>query len=322
MKRTEPGPPSADVLRRLALPRYLFGEAERVLSRPGPYSGGVATSLLQDAIEALLLLLAQESKVGVTERETFPGLLQKVGETNPSVLGHSAPMLRLNKARVGFKHQGISVSREDASIFAANAGAFLAEASEALRVDFWSVSLIDLVGHRRTQNWLHQAEEYVSKGKYQRAVLCAAKAAAVYLDYRGSLPMGFERELYAVPTGGAPLSWPHRYSEFAEEDLAEFSARVGTSLNRLQTYLTLIARGIDIADYRRFQAVTPHVSMSEAGTFAVAWGPRHYPVLGVSEADAVFSINFVVDMAIRLQETAPQQRGDVRPPRAHLYRGS
>ena len=298
------------MVRRLALPRYLAGEANRLLSKAGPYSGGLATSLLQDAAEAMLLILAQESSISLRGNAPFPALLQQVGEAHPVLLGHKAPMNSLNKARVAFKHQGISISKEDAIIFAANGRSFLSDATEVFGIDFWSVSLADLVGHCRTQNWLRRAELFVSEEKYREALTCAANAAAVYLHYRCNLPMGFEQELYAIPTGGAPLHLPRGFSVFDDDGPDEFRERVKESLNRLQTHLILIARGIDIADYRKFQAITPHVTISGEGTL-VSTGAfvRQYPVLGVKDADALFGISFVVEMALRLQETAPHNEG-------------
>ncbi|MDD9997586.1 MAG: hypothetical protein OXQ89_07545, partial [Rhodospirillaceae bacterium] len=139
-----------DLVQRLALPQYLFREAERLLARKGPYSSGSATSLLQDAAEAFLWVLAEHKRIAVGDKESFPGLLSKVGERCKGVPGHKAPLIRLNKARVNFKHHGIRVTDEDASSFLNNVQAFLSEISiEVLEVDFCSISLINAVGHCR-----------------------------------------------------------------------------------------------------------------------------------------------------------------------------
>ena len=299
------GTPPENVVRRLALPQYFFGEAERSLARPGPYSGGSATSLLQDSVEVFLRIVAEHSRIPVSNSERFGVLMDKIGQRHPGVLGHKAPMDRLNKARVAFKHHGISVSQEDAANFCGNVRAFFNEISkEALNVDFWSISLVDIVDHRRTQNWLREAEAFSRAGKFQESLVCSAKAAAVYLSYRASL-RGQEGELGSISIGGGPPQWPHKFSSFNDTE-SEFREWAGRSLEHIRASLTLMGRGVDIAAFNRFRTLMPHVSLSMAGTIQVVetgWTQRR--TMSVTEQDALFCMNFVVDLAIRLQESAP-----------------
>ena len=73
------------LIRRLSLPRFLFREARSALHHPGPYSGGLATSLAQDSVEMLLRILAEYGEVEIGASEPFDKLLHKVGEKCTSV---------------------------------------------------------------------------------------------------------------------------------------------------------------------------------------------------------------------------------------------
>ena len=289
---------------RLALPQYLFREGERSLSRPGPYSGGSATSLFQDAIEALLGILVEHRGIRVGGADPFPSLLNKTGEVYQGVLDHRAPLNRLNKARAAFKHHGIRISKEDAASFCANARDFLSEiCGEALGVDFWSVSLVEVVEHQRTQNWLRNAERSVRAGDYAAATECAAKAVAVYLRYRSRASGGAEGDLHDVSIGGGPPTWPHRL------DLAPglgFEFEMGAFFEIIKAHLILMARGVDMAAFNRFQSLTPVVTLSMAGTFGGVRSGR--TSASPMEEDALFCVNFAIELAMRLQETSPPQR--------------
>ena len=76
-------------------------------------------------------------------------------------------MKRLNTARVGFKHEGLDVSATDAGAFLTNVEAFLSEVcQQELQVDFATLSLVNAIGHRRTQNWLEKAREALRSEHY------------------------------------------------------------------------------------------------------------------------------------------------------------
>ena len=157
--------------RRLSLPRFLFREGVAALGRSGPYGSGLATSLFQDSVEALLRILAEAGRVNVGPQLSFDSLVNRVSDSYGSVSEHKAALFRLNKARVAFKHHGISVSEEDAIHFRGSVRAFLTETTrKALGLDFERASLVSAIGHRRTENWLHKAEEAHKADDYAEAM--------------------------------------------------------------------------------------------------------------------------------------------------------
>jgi hypothetical protein len=128
----------------------------------------MATSLLQDSVESFLRILSEYGGVDVKDTAPFNDLVGKVSERYQIIVEHKAAISRLNRARVAFKHHGLTVSKEDALGFVTAVEAFLTEVSHStLEIDFVLVSLISQIGHRRTENWLHEAEELANTGDYE-----------------------------------------------------------------------------------------------------------------------------------------------------------
>ena len=159
---------SDNLHRRLTLSKYLFRQARRILQQSEPYSRGLATSLLHDSVEVFLRVLTERFKIEVPRRENFLQLFDNVRKSIDCVGEHSAAIKRLNTARVGFKHEGLDVGATDVEAFLANVEAFLSEVcKEELRVDFATLSLVNAIGHRRTQNWLEKAREALRSEHYR-----------------------------------------------------------------------------------------------------------------------------------------------------------
>ena len=265
------------LIRRLSLSRFLFRRGIVALEGSGPYAPGLATSLFQDSVEAFLRVLAETGKVNVGPQVPFDRLIDKVSNPYGSVSEHKAALSRLNKARVGFKHHAVSVSREDAVHFRETARTFLTEVTaDALQLDFERASLISAIGHRRTENRLHEAQEAVEVADYGTALECAATAFSIYLDTRSvHRARGNSHRLW-----GPPLSYQHGHPlrPFAEWTIAHFE--------ELHKTMDLLSHGLDITAYWRFLELTSGRRSSSADSPA--------------KEDATFCIEFVVDSVLRL----------------------
>ena len=300
-----PQAPPEDLLKRLALCQFLFSEAERCLRRPDEFSPGVATSLSQNAAEAFLRYLAEHCKIPLEKIETFHSLIKKVGREHEQVLGHSAALTRLNQARVSFKHLGINVPREDALAFQNNVNDFLNEISqEVLQLDFSAVSLVDAIGHGATEYLLHQAEEALRDEDYERVVQFSARAAHTYLKYRAGLSGRDEAYLGGITIGGKVLPLPthvvgHEVSLGVLRDLTKSAAR---TQRQTQSLLMLLARGVDIASFFRFQTLAPITHQTQNGNFYQPGGLGKRE--GISKDDAQFCIRFVIDFTLQLRRTS------------------
>lgn len=257
--------PSAFELQRLALPRFLFREGERALERSGAYAHALATSILQDTVEAFLRVLVDLRHINVGPNANFDTLLGVVAVAYPSVGGYRATLSSLNKARVAFKHHGLRVpSSGDAAAFAVNVRDFLATVTrEAFGIDFASVSLADAIGHRRTQNWLREAEVALDEGEHDEAMRKVAGAFSIYLAHRRRQDLSLG---WLGHTGARLPSFPSSTLEQENRYLAQFTNVLGERIATLEERLDLVTRGVDMAAYDRFRVLTPKVMFTVAGT--------------------------------------------------------
>ena len=283
------------LIRRLALPRFLFRAGVAVLEESGLYTSGLATSLFQDSVEAFLRILAEAGVVNVGPHVAFDVLVDKVSESYRTVSEHKAGLFRLNKARVGFKHHGISVSQEDALHFRETARAFLEGiALGELGLRFQRASLVSVIGHRRTKNWLRKAQDAVEASDYKKALEHAAAAFAIYVKARSlhRAPVTSHRHWgpTSVDYGSADRELRQSLNEFSRWTVAHFE--------EIHRDLDLLRHGVDIMAYRRFVSLTPNVALSLSGAKTTMWrlGATPEP----TKEDTEFCIDFVVDSALRI----------------------
>ena len=290
------------LIRRLSLPRYLFRAGLVALRGPGPYASGLATSLFQDSIEAFLRILAETGKVNVGPQVSFDALVDRVGDSYGPVLDHKAALSRLNKARVAFKHHGISVSEEDAANFCESARAFLSDITrDTLGLAFASVSLISTIGHRRTENWLRKAQEAVAASDYRKAMECVAVALNIYLN-----AMSVHRARPDTHRYWGPLSSQfYSANDRLRRSLNEFAEWVVAHFEELNHNVDLLSHDLDVMAYRRFLDLTPNVAVTMAGTLSINWvtASDHQP----TKEDTEFCIDFVIDSVLKIGASDTQQ---------------
>lgn len=286
-----------ELVRRLALPREVFRKAQTEIESSGTYSGGFATLSLQDAVESFLRVVAEHGGIGVNASVSFNKLVDEVGKNFNSIVAHKAALSRLNKARVMFKHHSMPVANEDALVFFSAVKKFLTDVSnDALELDFWSVSLVQAVGHQRTKNMLESAESAYQKGKYGDSIIASAKALAVY------------------DSGERRLDKLLMIANIREDQMAR-----RTALSEL---------GVRYEDYARYKMIAPSVSMtmngslhcvitnshwiyeldSPAGREQLLKSFRQEGMKDVEEKvkeEADFCIRFVVDWILRVQDRFP-----------------
>ncbi len=278
---------SDNLYRRLTLSKYLFRQARRIFQQSEPYSRGLATSLLHDSVEVLLRVLTERFNIEVPRRENFLQLFDSVRKRIDCVGEHSAAMKRLNTARVGFKHEGLDVSATDVEAFLTNVEAFLSEVcKQELRVDFATLSLVNAIGHRRTQNWLEKAREALRSEHYTESVAHSAAAMAIYLHHRD--------------TRRGELADPSYYIDSSSSELYGVADWILDYVEPIRARLNLVSHGIDVVSYDKFEALTPGTSVGQDSTVTqYGLGSTNAP----SREEARFCYDFAVDSALALRDT-------------------
>ena len=281
--------PPINLRRRLTLPKYLFRQAQRTLQRPEPYSWGLATSLLQDAVESFLRVLAEHRRLQVGDSLRFPAMLGKAEQDLPIIGGYHAFLTKLNATRVAFKHRGQEVSKSDAQVFVANVESFLTDVcKETLGIDFSTLSLADAIGHQRTQNWLRRAETSLADNQYREAVAFAAGAMRIYIE--------FDHEHDSAPQ----LREMPNSIDLEDET---FDIRpIARNIRWIAVRFDLLARGVDARAFDRFTMLAPRTDLLSDGTVRHIWYRRNQGA-DLSWEDARFCIDYVVETALALRES-------------------
>jgi len=126
-----------------------------------------------------LWALIKEREVKVKEGSSFTAnieALQKAG----AVISHTAKLMELNKARVGFKHYGNLPAPDEARKFQTYVEDFLRTSfSEHFSKNFDEISLVDLVSFGDVRERLKNAETLAAAGKFEESVSEAAIAKAM-----------------------------------------------------------------------------------------------------------------------------------------------
>ena len=297
------------------------------MQRPGPYYRGLATSILQDAAEALLRILAVERRLNLHDRDGFEKILNHVANQIESVGDHRASLSRLNGARIMFKHQRLtSVQENDIIVFYGNVESFLTDVCrDVLNIDFGTVSLANAIGHRRTQNWIEKAEHALAAGEIVDAVQHAAGALRIYIEHSnehdpafGHLehlpPLFHHLEFSPVTTFMETGRDPGIDTEWLSA-ITEFAGWAKTRIENIYDRVQLMARGVDVASFDRFTAISPRVVMMGDGSLRFVY---RGPSPSLTHEDARFSIDVVTDVALALRSNRPPKSGNFNAPKSKV----
>jgi hypothetical protein len=109
----------------------------------------------------------------IKDGSAFNQIIDEIDKVSPTKLSHRSALNQLNKARVSFKHFGLQPKKEDVIKFRQDLEVFFPKTFQLfLNLEYESVSLVHLIGHRRTENYLRQAEQHIANQKYRESNVC------------------------------------------------------------------------------------------------------------------------------------------------------
>jgi hypothetical protein len=292
---------SADLIRRLAFVRYLYGLGVEQSHRPEPLAS-VALLTFHDASEMFLQIIAEHHQV-VAKRPEFMaywGLLKETGVE----LSSYQQMQRLNTARVTLKHSGVLPGHTEIEGFRSSVSGFLWDnATSALGIVFDQVSLTLMIASVDVRSSLERAQAELASGDL-KAALGDATIAFIRCMREHEVRPRVAREHGST---GYSLHSASRefHSLFQRMQIGQDSGRLTSAINHLvdvfSEAIMVVGYNLNFESYLTFKTHAPVVHQFASGRVEVEW-MRAYP----TDADAVSRcINFVIDTAIRLQGAAP-----------------
>jgi len=304
-------------VRGLATVRYLYDLALQQSRQPG-LRRGAAILTFHDTIEMFLVLALQDHDAYSARRNynfhEYWAELEKVGVN----VTQAGTMESLNKVRVQFKHHAIPPSTGAVENARVNVRDFLVENTAAVfGVNFEDISMASAVSFfERTRTYLEQAESLVAASQYDDALGRIAFAFELLLkDYQASRSPGRSRR-YQHPFSGifrgldfrmmALSGGPSLPSPIADR-LDDFARSVRERFDAILTELEIIGLGIDYQRHARFVDLTPMV-ITHGRENPAEWARTEAdPDKPATLEGCRFCFDFVIDSALRLQETVYEE---------------
>lgn len=288
-----------ELLNRLICAKYIFLKGMDVFNRGGPFSSGLAVLNFQDATEMVVRVIAEYLHCPLKESASFNQIIDAIDNISDKRLTHRSALNQLNKARVNFKHFGLEPKEEDVNKFICDLEGFFPSVLRSfLDIDFESISLANLIGHKRTENFLHKAERLIAEGDYEGAIRAIAIAFTIFRAYSTTDFERFRRDPFL---------------RFKDQDIQRWANNIEEAIAKQQSQLNVIIDGINLADYRRFQRYTPVVQLFMGGTFQVysGFGEPIEPTKDI----ALFSYRFVIEALLLMGNNRLPPRFPVQEPK-------
>jgi hypothetical protein len=317
------------VVRRLAFIRFLYRQGLEQAKRPQPLA---ATALLcfHDAVEMFLLLAAEHLLgVAVPKNTAFEGYWDLIAAKANVELPGRAPMRRMNKSRVSFKHHGYIPSADTLEEARSGVSTFLTNATRLVfGTDLTSLDMIDLVTQQPALTYLRDAEAQARQGDFVMAVFKLSPALNTLLsDYEQRKRTAQGTSAYDLgPIPGDPFRYGYTFLstkrqppvrpetncviDTAEENdkgsqLTVPNARLGEDVEdikagmaEIRRVVEVLALGLDYRRYVRFTMLIPPASYSEAAGLK----PDPVPGLRMGDDEYQFCKQFVIEAALHLAE--------------------
>ncbi|MEX3971730.1 hypothetical protein [Paraburkholderia caribensis] len=282
-------------IRQVVLCKQLFSEAERYLSRGTPMGHGLAVSIAQDAVELFLRAVMKERHAaGQKVPDEFIKAMDYIDAAADGMEQLKVPLrgklLELNKARVNFKHYGLSPERLDAGRLVSYVSHFFDEATPRFfGTSFESISLADLLADAAIRDRLKAANEALADENFTAAMGLSAEVV--------------ELASVAVMTSLAPAgrlgspSMSSRLTAALGVDAAnELSRYMKGLVNKSNRAALMLALPVDVKHASRFEVLAPPVWLLRDGaSYQKQW---MVPSEFHTAENARFCVNFATEVSL------------------------
>ncbi|HTA77248.1 MAG TPA: hypothetical protein VK791_08835 [bacterium] len=293
------------ILRRLAFIKYLFGLANDQVVSPHPLNA-VSILTMHDSVELFLELAARHLDVEKPNKQEiffiqyFELINKKMTEVK---LSRQIDIGRLNKQRVGLKHDGIIPSESDIKEDHEIVISFFREnCKEVFGVEFNDVSMTHLVMDEESRESLVIGKGFITKGMYEDAQSSIAVSFRQLIDNYMNLN---RKNFHQTPLDFGPsfnFVKLHEIPRLAKDDMQvrNFLTDLVDAVESLQNAMKINGLGLDFNKYLKFKFLTPHVNKTADGKFHTIFGdPRKEHEFTKDDCD--FCFDFIIESALKLQ---------------------
>jgi hypothetical protein len=258
-----------ETVRRISLARHLYQLGKSSLESPNDMYLFAAVNLLQDAVEAFLIAVADFVQAEIDQNTKFDKYFVLINEKiSPKELPFKSRLIRLNRIRVDSKHYGIQPARDECERVAVSVREFFEEVSNSvLGANFSSVSAIDLLDAGEIKILLLEAKSARESGDHEACVIACRKVLYVAVEYRYDVSKF--REGKAQGLLGAFTNAPYyaRDPQYIQENVNDPTDYVVLDHSRVDQ--DLLKEGVDTTAFWNVWRLTPAVYLSQEKQWVV-----------------------------------------------------
>lgn len=304
-----------ETIRRISLARHLFELGNTALRSSNDLYLFAAVNLLQDAVEAFLIAVADHVGAPIDQNTKFDKYFVLINERiSPKELPFRAKLLRLNRIRVDSKHYGIQPARDECSRVAISVREFFDEVSSSLLGGaFATVSTIDLLDEGEIKQILLEAKAALEANDLIGCTLGCRKAIYLAVEHNYDIVHfkdGAPKGLLGLGTyTDAPFY--ARGKEYIDKSVCDPTDFI--VLDHSKVDQDLLKQGVDTTAFWNIWRLTPEVYQ----TADKQWVVKHdfdklNENLLADKADYVFSTTIDLMLAIDTAKKAVRLQDRVR----------
>ena len=286
------------IINRLAKIKYLYKIGIEQSMQVEAFAGFSILSF-HDCAEMFLLLVAEDHG-DKTEPKSFMDYWNKFPD-----LTLYEPMNSLKERRRVLKHKGIFPSKDDIEESRVTITQFFREnTAKIFGIDFDTILLADLIEYSNIKEYVQNAETALNQGDMYECLLNAK--------------IGFEELLLTYESD--KKQWYNSIFNIGEEvgtgyehlvprkeiNKSRWFEQVRNTTNAVRNVLKISALGIDYKKYVFFNFITPKITVACAPTGGKMYLPEPEESFmsnrSVKLEDCQFSVNFVIDCALKFKE--------------------
>lgn len=288
------------ITKRLTYIKYLYQQGVEQSKLPEVIAG-FALMQFHDCIEMFLLLVAENLGKKDYSKWSFMQYWSEI-----TTLTMRDAMNTMKQRRVSLKHHGSFPSHDDVVECRINVGTFLQENVRIqFDIDFDSISLVDLISYESVRSPLSIAVLNMNNDKlYDSLVQSRIAFDNLLEDYEGT-KMHWYHSIFEI---GKKQS--NKYKDFVKNASLKnvnnnmvWFKEISETTNELRDVAKITALGIDFKKYALFKAVTPHIIRFIGDGYSIESEDLLSERVNISDDLCNICINFVIDSAVKLQET-------------------
>ena len=288
-----------ETVRRISLARHLYQLGKSSLASPNDMYLFAAVNLLQDAVEAFLIAVADYVNVEMDQHTKFDKYFVLINEKiSPKELPFKNKLLRLNRIRVDSKHYGIQPARDECDRVVFSVREFFDEVSSSLLgINFSTASAIDLLDTGEIKDLLLEAKTARESEDHVTCMIACRKVLYVAVEhmydvsnFKDEKPQG----LLAAFTYAPYYARDPHYIQTYIKDPTDYIVRDHSRIDQ-----DLLTQGVDTTAFWNVWRLTPEVYRLNDKHWVVKHEFGKLDATTIADnAEYVFST--VVDMALAI----------------------